>query len=128
MSQQEFDQADEQVIGVVENHAHPDAKKKAAKICEGEQRPPEIATSPAAPRNDSGEGCGKCADTTAAELRRQMLWTTIQVLCCILVAALFVAALMDTAIVMFLANVGVLICGMVVAVKIDRAIHAWRKR
>ena len=37
MSQQEFDQADEQVIGVVENHAHPDAKKKAAKICEGEQ-------------------------------------------------------------------------------------------
>ncbi len=129
MSQQEFDQADEQVIGMVEGHAHPDAKKAAAKICKGEQKTPEIATPVCGlVRNDKAEGCGMCADTKAAELRRGILLTTIQVLSCILVAALFVAALMDSTIVMFLVNAGVLVCGMVAAVKIDRAIRAWRNR
>lgn len=127
MSQQEFDQADEQVIGMVESHAHPDAKKAAQKICKGEQKTTESTTSPAAPRNDKVQ-CGISGDTEAAELRRGILLTTIQVLSCILVAALFVAALMDSSIVTFLANAGVLVCGMVAAVKIDRAIRAWRKR
>ena len=128
MSQQEFDQADAQVIGIVEDHAHPAAKKMAAKICKGEQKTPEIATPVCGlVRNDMKE-CGASVNAKAAERRRQMLWATIQVLSCILVAALFVAALMDTAIVVFLANVGVLVCGMVAAVKIDRAIRAWRNR
>ena len=104
MSQQEFDQPDAQVIGMVENHAHPDAKKAAEKIC------------------------SICADTQAAELRREILLTTIQILSCILVAALFVATLIDPAIIVFLVNAGVLVCGMVAAVKLDRAIRSWRKR
>ena len=121
MSQQEFDQADQQVIGIVEGHAHPDAKKKAAEICKGEQKTMEIATSPAAPRNDS------TANAKAAELRREILLTAIQVLSCILVAALFVAALMDASFVTFLVNIGVLVCGMVAAILVDRAIRTWRK-
>lgn len=115
MSQQEFEQADREVIAVVENHAHPDAKEAAARILQGEQK----LTMP--DRNDS------TANAKAAELRRGILLTTIQVLSCVLVAALFVAALIDPSIVMFLVNVGVLVCGMVAAVLIDRAIRKWRK-
>ena len=108
MSQQEFDRADEQVIGVVESHAHPDAKKRAEKICKGEQK---VAT-----QDDSA------GDTQAAELRRGILLTAIQVLSCILVAAL-----MDASFVTFLVNIGVLVCGMVAAILVDRAIRTWRK-
>lgn len=131
MSQQEFDQADQQVIGIVESHAHPDAKKAAAKICKGERQegagPREIATSPVAPRNDSMECNGASGDARAAELRRRILLTAIQVLGCVLVAALFVAALIDPSIVVFLANVGVLVCGMVAAILVDRSIRIRRK-
>lgn len=115
MSQQEFEQADRDVIAVVENHAHPDAKKAAAKILQGEQ----MLTMP--DRNDS------TANAKAAELRRGILLTAIQVLSCVLVAVLFVAALIDSSIVVFLVNVGVLVCGMVAAILVDRAIRAWRK-
>lgn len=105
MSQQEFDQADQQVIGMVEKHAHPEAKK-AAQFIVGSMN----------------------AKNGAAEQRRQMLWTVIQVLCCILVAVLFVAALMDPSFVTFLVNMGVLVCGMAAAVLIDRSSKIWRKR
>lgn len=106
MSQKEFDQADEQVMSVANDHAHPAAKRTAEGICNAKPS----------------------ANVYAAELRRQILVTTIQVLSCVLVAALFVAALMDPSIVVFLANLGVLICGMVAAVKIDRAVRIWKRR
>lgn len=57
---------------------------------------------------------------SAAESRRRILWTVLQVACCILVAVLLVAALLDPAVVVHLVNAGVLACGIVAAVKIDR--------
>ncbi len=103
MSQQEFEQQDQQAMRI----ANREQQKKCAAVAAG--------------RNAS-------RDARAAEAQRRMLWTAIQVLSCVLAATLFVAALMDTAIVVFLANAGVLVCGMVAAVKIDRAVRDWRKR
>ena len=60
------------------------------------------------------------AKDVKAEQVRQMLWTVIQILSCILVASLFIAALMDPSFVVFLANAGILICGMTAAVLVDR--------
>lgn len=106
MSQQEFEQADDQVLSMVNDHAHPDAKKAAEKIC-----------------------CANPAENArAAEQRRRILWTVLQVLCCVLVAALFVAALLDPSFVMVLVNAGVLVCGMVAAILVDRSIRHLRGR
>ena len=100
MSQQEFDQQDEQAMRIANRKSEP---KEGALL-------------------------NQVSDTDVAELRRRILWTTIQILSCILAAALFVAALMDQAFVVFLVNAGVLVCGMTVAVLVDRAIRFWRKR
>ena len=120
MSQQEFDQADAQVIGIVEGHAHPDAKKKAARICDAREGMGGMKI--------AAQNCvNPQSNAKAADLRRQILLTAIQVLSCILVAALFVVALMDGSFVTFLVNAGVLVCGMVAAILVDRAIRTWRK-
>ena len=100
MSQQEFDMQDQEAIQL----ANREPQKKSVVALEEETR-----------------------DAREMELQRRMLWTAIQVVLCVIVAVLFVAALIDTSTVVFLANVGVLVCGMVAAVKIDRTICAWKK-
>ena len=103
MSQQEFEQQDQQAMRI----ANREQQKRSAVVAAGKNT---------------------ARNAKAAEAQRQVLLTAIQVLSCVLVAALFVAALVDAAIVVFLTNVGVLVCGMVAAVKIDRAVRDWRKR
>lgn len=119
MSQQELEHGDQQVMGMVNSHSHPDASAAAEEIVEAAKAPVG---------NTAGKQAGATGDAVAAELRRQILYTTIQVLSCILAALLFVAALMDPTFLIHLVNVGVLICGMWAAVLIDRAIRIWRKR
>ncbi len=102
MSQQEFDMQDQQAIQV----ANREQKKKSV------ADPAEESTS---------------EEARVTERQRRILWTAIQILICVLVAALFVAALLDAENIVFLANMGVLVCGMVAAVKIDRAIRDWKK-
>ena len=93
MSQKEFEKQDEQVIGLV-NHTADKARKKK-----------------------------QIAADEAAYSRRRILWTTIQVLSCILVALLFVAALLDPGIVVHLVNIGVLTCGIVAGIAVDRQLR-----
>ena len=100
MSQQEFDMQDQETIRV----ANRELQKKNV----------------AAPAKET-------KNAKEMEMQRRMLWTAIQVVLCVIVAVLFVAALIDTTVVAFLANAGVLVCGMVAAVKIDRSICAWKK-
>lgn len=97
MSKNEFKKQDEQVIGMVNHTAGTDAR-------EGMKNP-------------------RTADTEAACKQRRILLTVIQVLSCILVAALLVTALMDPELVVHLVNVGVLACGIVAAVAIDRQLR-----
>ena len=97
MSQQEFEQQDAQAMRV----ANREGKEGERPVCDG-----------------------KSMDAEQAELRRQILWTAIQVLSCVLVAVLFVAALLDEGVVVHLTNLGVLSCGIVAAILIDRAVRS----
>ena len=97
MSKNEFEKQDEQVIGMVNHTAGTDAR-------EGMKNP-------------------RTADTEAAYNQRRILLTVIQVLSCILVAAILVAALMDPEVVVHLVNVGVLTCGVVAGITIDRQLR-----
>ena len=101
MSQKEFEQQDEQVIGLVN---HTPVKSEPS---HGENEP------------NHGKGVEMCS-TEAAYSQRRILWTVIKVLGCILVAAVFVAALLNPRIVVHLVNIGVLTCGIVAAITIDR--------
>ena len=82
------------------------------------------------PKTEDREGCGSCAphnaiggkyeDAVSAERCRQVLWTVIKMLACVLIGALFVVALVDPGFVVCLVNVGVLACGIAAAVILDR--------
>ena len=55
--------------------------------------------------------------------KSRVRWTTIKVLICILIAALFVVALVDPGFVRYMAIVGILVCGMVAAITVDRFVR-----
>ena len=98
MSQKEFEQQDEQVFGMVNRmpiKTEPNHKEQA-----------------------------EMGSTEAADCRRGILCTTIQVLSCVLVALLFVAALLDPRIVVHLVNIGVLTCGIVAGIVVDRRLRS----
>lgn len=95
MSKNEFEKQDEQVMGMVNHTA---GKEEGMKV------PQE-------------------ADTEAAYCQRRILLTVIQVLSCILVAVLLVAALIDPGIVVHLVNVGVLTCGVVAGFIVGRQVR-----
>lgn len=108
MSQKEFDRADQEAMAM--------ANRKGAKVKEIPM--PET------------EGGVKVTPYfhSRAELMRQTLLSVVQILACVLVAILFVVALLDEAFVTFLAHGGVLICCMAAAVLADRAVREWKDR
>ena len=109
MSQQELERGDQEVMGIVNEHAHPDAAAAAMKIERKQKEKSEKAM--------DAEWQAECGQTVQ---NRRILWTIVQVLSCVLVAALFVAALLDPAFVVHLVNVGVLACGITAALIVDR--------
>ena len=122
MSQQELEQGDQEVMGIVNDHAHPDTAAAAEKITEQLLRPEE-------PEPKCCDGTGKCGPNPDW-LRKQKLRAGISagvcVVICLLVAVLLVAASFFPNIVIWVVNAGVLCCGIVAAVKIDRAVRPWR--
>lgn len=66
---------------------------------------------------------GKYVDVKSVQKSHVARCTAIKVLICILVAALFVATLVDPGFVKYMAIVGVLVCGMVAAVTVDRFVR-----
>ena len=68
---------------------------------------------------------GRYVDGRDARKRRMARWTTIKVLICILIAALFVVALVEPGFVKYMAIAGILVCGMVAAITVDRFVR-WR--
>lgn len=105
MSQKEFDQMDREVIALVAGRAHPAAEVAARQIASAMWRP----------RFDDRD-----AERKAAQVRKDILLLAIQVLSCFLAALIFITALFLPEIVVHLTNVGVLVAGIVAAVKIDR--------
>ena len=122
MSQQELEQGDQEVMGIVNEHAHPDTAAVADEITEQLLRPEEPE------RTCSGDTC-KCGanpDWLRKQKTREQISTGVCVAVCVLVAVLLVAASFFPNIVIWVVNAGVLCCGIVAAVKCDRFIRFWR--
>ena len=114
MSQPEFERADQEAMNVanrVEKRAIPQSAAPTERI----------GVAMTEPRND-----GKDEKISKAEQVRQIMWTVIQILSCIFAAGMFIAAMLDPGFVVFLANAGVLVCGMAVAVLVDRMVRQHR--
>ena len=114
MSQQELERGDQEVMDVVNGHSHPNAQAAAEKIQSQQQKKGTIG---AVERAMIAQWQEEREQTVQ---NRRILWTIVQVLSCVLVAALFVAALMDPGFVVHLVNVGVLACGITAALIVDR--------
>lgn len=123
MSQQELEQGDQEVMGIVNEHAHPDTTAAAENITEQLLRPEE----PERKCNDDTCKCGPNPDWIRKKKLRAGISTGVCVAICLLVAVLLVAAKFFPDIVCWVVNVGVLCCGIVAAVKLDRFAQWWRK-
>lgn len=124
MSQKELEQGDKEVMAVVNDHSHPDAAATAEGICrEQQERTDErkIYVPPVAGPDKDGRTDRAAAQ--AAECRRRILLTAIKVMVCVLIGCLFVAAMVDPGFVVHLVNIGVLVCGCVAAVIVDRFVR-----
>lgn len=122
MSQQELEQGDQEVMGIVNDHAHPDATVVAEEIAEQMLQPED----PERIHCDDTCQCGANPDWNQNQKTREGISTGVCVAACLLVAVLLVAAKLFPAIVSWVVNAGVLCCGIVAAVKIDRAVRRWR--
>ena len=122
MSQQELEQGDQEVMGIVNEHAHPDTAAVADEITEQLLRPEE----PEPKRCDGTGKCGPNPDWLRKQKTRERISTGVCVAVCVLVAVLLVSANFLPGILIWIVNAGVLCCGIVAAVKIDRAVRRWR--
>ena len=126
MSQQELEHGDQEVMGVVNGHSHPDAEAAAEDIAAAarqvKREEKRITVPPAGTPGYAGECCG---EGPGAKAKRRLFWPVLQVVCCVLVAVLFVTALLEPGFVVYLVNVGVLACGIVAALIVDRRVRRW---
>lgn len=122
MSQQELEQGDQEVMGVVNGHSHPDAEAAAEEIA-------DAVCQPVADETDSEDRCE--THCTGEKLYRkhkriQTITTVLFVAACIVIAAALVAAWYVPGMTIWVINFGVLICGIAAAVKIDKYVRWWR--
>lgn len=117
MSQQDLERGDQEVMGIVNDHAHPDTAATAEEIAEQLFQPEE-------PARTCDDACKCGADHTWIRKRkiREGISAGICVAVCLLVAVLLVAANFLPDILIWVVNGGVLCCGIVAAVKLDRLI------
>lgn len=137
MSQQELEQADQEVINLVNKSTSPEATQSAEKIAEehfAEEKPegsfPEEAeeeTVPGAidakwiPANRSI--IDKIARDAKKRFRNRMINCVVL---CVLIAAALVAAWAVPKLVIWVVNIGVLSCGITAGIAIDRFVRRWR--
>ena len=130
MSQQEFEQTDQEVISLVNGHSHPDAAAAAEEIADAAWEPakeedtcdcdvPDVD----ARYREEQEMCEKLyRKRKRAEVRQAVLF----VIACLGIAAALLAAWYVPKLLIWVVNVGVLACGIAAAVKIDKYIRWWR--
>ena len=126
MSQQDLERGDQEVMGIVNDHAHPDTAAAAEEITEQLLRPEE-------PEANSKSNCDNDEDRLIQTWERkrkfrETIRTGICVAVCLLVAVLLVVANFIPNILIWIVNGGVLCCGVVAAVKLDRLISHRRSR
>lgn len=124
MSQQEMDLMDQECEEVVNGAAAPEAKAAAEAIaeewCEETGNGPHTEPDPCC----STAWCERQEREKEAiarhEKNRRRACLALRIILCLLIGAFFVAVLVEPALVIWLVNAGVLCCGIVAAIAIDR--------
>ena len=131
MSQQELKRGDQEVMGMVNGHSHPEAVAAAEEIA-------EVATEPVQDSNDRAyaneaeteaqyeEACREVERMNRKRKRMEDLRAVLFVAACLCTATALVAAWYVPSLLIWVVNVGVLVCGIAAAVKIDKYIRWWR--
>ena len=113
MSQQELEKTDQEVINMVNSAAAPDALRKAERVAEN-------IHSRNSAEKDADEAHRKEQEEIRAYVRKRRLVVGAKLLACVAIALLLVSALFWPELLAFVVNAGVLACGCVAAVTIDR--------
>lgn len=124
MSQQELEQGDREVMGMVNGHSHPEASAAAEEI-ERAVRPP-MEEDFKESEEEWREQCRAGEALYRKRKRMEILRVVLFEVACLLTAAALVAAWYVPSLQIWVVNVGVLACGIAGAVKIDKYIRWWR--
>ncbi len=128
MSQQELEQGDQEVIGMVNGHSHPDAVAAAEEIAESVTAPVQDRHDDACvyDAEDEKEQCGLAERLYRKRKQMEILRAVLFVAACLCIATALVAVLYVPKLLVWVVNIGVLACGIAGAVKIDKYIRWWR--
>lgn len=118
MSEMEFEQGNEELFGVVNDHATPEAAYQAEQIAQAKAKADAEA--------EQREWEHQMAERRRAHLAKSILGLILRLLICTAAAILFLAALLLPNWVPVLCFAGLAACLIVGAVVTDRAILSWR--
>lgn len=132
MSQKELDQTDQEVMDMVNGAAAEDAVENAEKIQEWFEEPRGEAAHRPDLKGSKDDTEGGCADEKGAQdnwrkrRRQHTVSTVVCVVVCSLIAAMLLMALFDPSSVVQIVNIGILSCGIVAGIRVDRWIQMRR--
>ena len=133
MSQQEFEQNDQEVLDLVNDHAHPEAEAFAEEIKKDLGYCSAVENEPTPEEKQLAEEHRRWQEEAAREMkrvksrkRREVFGVSVRVAICVAVACVLVAAMFVPELQIWIVNAGVLFCGIVAAVMIDRWYRRWR--
>ena len=125
MSQQELEQGDQEVMGMVNGHSHPDAAAAAEEIVESVTAPVQD-NAYAFDAEEEKKQCGTAERLYRKRKQMEFMRAALFVAVCLCTAAALVAAWYVPSLLIWVVNVGVLACGIAAAVKVDKYIRWWR--
>lgn len=133
MSQQEFEQNDQEVLDLVNDHAHPEAEASAEEIKKDLGYCSAVENEPTPEEKQLAEEHRRWKEEAAREMkrvksrkRREVFGVSVRVAICVAVACVLVAAMFAPELLIWIVNAGVLCCGIVAAIMIDRWRRTWR--
>lgn len=133
MSQQEFEQNDQEVLDLVNDHAHPEAEASAEEIKKDLGYCGAVGHEPTPEEKLLAEEHRRWQEEAAREMkrvksrkRREVFGVSVRVAICVAVACVLVAAMFAPELLIWIVNAGVLCCGIVAAIMIDRWRRTWR--
>lgn len=112
MSELEFEKGNEELFGMVNDHATPESVAEAEKIAAEEEQK--------AAMEQEQDWIRKGRELMRVQRRKQNCRLICKVLTCVLVAVLFVAALLDTIWVPVTCYIGLAVCISIGSILIDR--------
>ena len=117
MSMEEFNQMDNQVMDVVNDHATPEAMKAAESIAAGQ-------TNPRDPEEEIAVAMARARVREAQRRRkRENILAVLYLLCCIIVAGALLLVLVKPQWLIWVVNIGLAVCCTIAGIVVDRQIR-----